>query len=99
MPDDPGGAVVKQPESAHRERERVRLNGTAAWSQWAAGIPVARIDALRVFRVDQYTSSHNRLLKVRALTELFAGDADLEPFLVAMANLATMTESSGRSTR
>jgi hypothetical protein len=84
-PSSGGGATVKQPESAHRERERIRVKGTVAWKKWSAEVPVGPIEGSQVFRVDQYTTTHNRVIKVRALLELFEGDAELGTFLREMA--------------
>jgi hypothetical protein len=68
-----GSARVKQPETQHRERERIRIGRSDAWHKWNA---------------DQYTSATNRLTKVRTLRVLFAGDPDLGQFLDAMTVLA-----------
>lgn len=83
-----GAARVKQPETQHRERERIRIGRSEAWQRWSTGATVNAQEACAVFRVDQYTSDTNRLTKVRSLRELFAGDPDLEQFLDAMTVLA-----------
>lgn len=88
-PTESGAVKVKQPETQHRERERIRVARTDAWRHWVADDPVTSQQASAVFRVDQYTSPHNRLTKVRGMRLLFEGDQELESFLEEMANLAS----------
>lgn len=85
--DEPGSARVKRPESAHRERERIRIGRSTAWERWGSGQPVSPIEASAVFRVDQYTTEANRITKVRSIRELFEDDPDLRQFLEAMSVL------------
>jgi hypothetical protein len=86
-----GGAIVKRPESQHAERERIRIARTSAWRKWAAGEEVGPAEASAVFRVDQYTLLNNRIMKVRALRELFEGDSELDRFLSEMAEQVPLT--------
>jgi len=83
----PGGVKIKQPETQHRERERIRLTRSDAWRKWSSGSVASVAEASNVFRIDQYTSEHNRLAKVRTLRQLFTGDSDLDHFLLEMAAL------------
>ncbi len=83
----PGGVKIKQPETQHRERERIRLTRSDAWRKWSSGSVASVAEASNVFRIDQYTSEHNRLAKVRTLRQLFTGDSDLDRFLLEMAAL------------
>lgn len=97
-PVDSERATVKQPETQHRERERVRVARTEAWGKWSSGSPVTPPEGGHVFRIDQYTTANNRLTKVRALRELFEGDPSLTAFLDAMAVLvANPTDERGTS--
>ena len=84
-----GAARVKQPETMHRERERMRLARTDAWLKWRDNLAVTPQEAAAVFRVDQYTLDTHRLTKVRSLRNLFYGDADLQQFLDAMSLLVS----------
>lgn len=88
-----GGVRVKQPESQHRERERIRVTRLDAWRKWSTGEPVSALEGSSVFRVDQYTSTHNRLTKVRSLRQLFDADPELGRFLTEMANLVASPAS------
>jgi len=80
-----GAARVKQPETMHRERERMRLGRTDAWLKWRENLAVTPQEAAAVFRVDQYTLDAHRLTKVRSLRDLFYGDPDFQQFLEAMS--------------
>jgi hypothetical protein len=80
-------AKVKQPETQHRERERIRLTRSDAWRKWTTGGLVSPVEASSVFRIDLYTLSNARLTKTRGLRQLFEGDPELDPFLAAMATL------------
>lgn len=84
-PSHMGAVRIKQPETQHRERERVRLMRLDAWRKWGAGLDVTDAEASSVFRVDQYTAANTRLTKVRALRQLFEGDLELGQFLTDMA--------------
>lgn len=76
---------IKQPETQHRERERIRITRLDAWRKRGTGLDVTDAEASSVFRVDQYTTANTRLTKVRALRQLFKGDAELDTFLTEMA--------------
>ena len=91
-----GGARVKQPETLHVERERIRVTRSDAWRKWSNGIDVTDHDAEGVFRVDHYTAENTRTTKVRALRDMFAGDPQLGPFLDAMAERAASNDTTGR---
>jgi hypothetical protein len=93
-----GGVRVKQPETQHRERERIRLTRSDAWRKWSSGLEASVSEASNVFRIDQYTSEHNRLAKVRVLRQLFAGDSDLDRFLSEMAGLISTSTSQEKHT-
>lgn len=84
-----GAVKIKQPETQHRERERIRLTRLDVWRKWGMGLDVSDAEASSVFRVDQYTGANTRLTKVRGLRHLFAGDPELEPFLAEMARRIT----------
>ncbi len=84
-PSHTGAVKIKQPETQHRERERIRLTRLDAWRKWGVDLDVSDAEASSVFRVDQYTAANTRLTKVRALRQLFDGDPELEPFLTEMA--------------
>lgn len=88
-PSHTGAVKVKQPETQHRERERIRLTRLDAWRKWTMSLDVSDAEASSVFRVDQYTAANTRLTKVRALRQLFEGDSELEPFLTEMARRIT----------
>lgn len=79
------GGLVKQTETAHRERERLRIGRTDALQKWRVGASVTSGEAAAVFRVDQYTVETTRLTKVRALRDLFEDDPELGPFLEVMS--------------
>ena len=96
------GGPVKQTETAHRERERLRIGKTDALQKWRIGVAVTSSEASAVFRVDQYTVETTRLTKVRALRDLFEDDPELGPFLQAMSAITATAEqrmerSSGQS--
>lgn len=80
-----GGARVKQPETQHRERERIRVTRLDAWRKWSLDSLVTDAEASAVFRVDQYTTPNTRVTKIRTLRDLFADDYELGRFVNAMA--------------
>lgn len=92
------GGPVKKTETAHRERERLRLGRTDALQKWRSGEVITSSEASAVFRVDQYTVETLRLTKVRVMRDLFKDDPELGPFLEAMsaitAKAGQRTESS-----
>jgi len=89
---------VRHTETAHTERERIRIGRTDAYRKWRDGEPVSSGEAAAVFRVDQYTIENTRLTKVRALRDLFESDPVLGPFLLAMSSIAsTTTQAQGGS--
>jgi transposase InsO family protein len=85
---DVTSSPVRQTETAHRERERLRLGRTDALRKWRLGEPVSSFEACAVFRVDQYTVETTRLTKVRSLRDLFEDDPELGRFLAAMSIVA-----------
>jgi hypothetical protein len=82
--EDAGGGSV---DERRWRRERARVQATAAWRAWAAGdrAPAARRDAAEVFRIDSYAEGRLRAMKITRLRSLFADDAELLPFVDAMA--------------
>jgi hypothetical protein len=72
-------------------RERARLVTSSAWSQWqqaGSAEQVSRDAAHDVFRIDRYVVGRARELKVNRLREMFATDAELRPFIDAIAAIA-----------
>ena len=77
------------------QRERARVTTSAAWSEWQAsgtGATVARDAAHDLFRIDRYVVGRARELKVNRLREMFEADAELRPFIDAMAVIALSQE-------
>jgi hypothetical protein len=67
-------------------RERDRLLSTTAWRHWSTGThDVPLREAKDVFRIDSYAVGRLRDLKVNRVLAMFADDAELMPFLEAMA--------------
>lgn len=74
-------------------RERERILATPAWSQWRVDpTTVKPRQADDVFRIDTYAVGRIRDLKVNRLRELFDTDAEVKPFLEAMAAIVAATE-------
>ena len=85
-----GGSV----DERRWRRERTRLLATPAWKRWAKD-PRTRIDrkdAAEVFRIDSYAEGRMRTMKITRLRSLFAEDAEVLPFIDAMA---AVLESEG----
>jgi hypothetical protein len=93
----PGHSPVKQPETQHHERERIRLTRTEAWRKWVDGLPVGPMEAAQVFRVDQYTTANNKLAKTRTLIQLFSHDSVIDAFLRDMLMAMATTERTNPS--
>jgi hypothetical protein len=92
-----GTSPVKQPETQHHERERIRLMRTAAWRKWVDGLSVSAMEAAQVFRVDQYTTTNNKLAKTRTLIQLFSHDSVIDSFLREMLQAMATTEHTNPS--
>lgn len=73
-----GGSVDEQ----RWRRERERILSSRAWASWSKGDQtIATRDAAEVFRIDSYAVGRMRSLKITRLSELFANDAEVMPFL------------------
>ena len=80
-----GGSV----DERRWRRERSRLLATPAWQMWTTGRweDVDTKHAAEVFRIDSYAEGRMRTMKVTRLRSLFADDAELLPFIEALAQI------------
>jgi hypothetical protein len=78
-------------EEQRWRRERARVLGTHAWQLWNSGqrtVPLA--EAKEVFRIDSYARGEMLEAKLTRLTDLFADDKELRPFLDYLTGLLRM---------
>lgn len=73
------------------DREKARVESTAAWEQWLQdreGAELTLVAVRELFRIDHYADTRTRQLKMNRLHEMFGDDEDLGPFIEAAARLA-----------
>jgi hypothetical protein len=80
--------VVNKPEPRPQANQRARIVKSDVFIAWKAGIQVSPTQAASVFRADQYTPERTRMLKIRNLQAMFAGDPEVEEFLTEMGEIA-----------
>ncbi len=95
-----GGALARDPNEAQggsisqarRDRERRRIQQTAAWTSWSKDkkTMISAGVAKEVFRIDSYVSSDLAQIKVERLRKLFVEDSQLTIFLNDMAKLISL---------
>jgi hypothetical protein len=91
-PGDDAGVrpVTHVPEPWHVVSERSRIRALPAWLEWTAGADVDKLEAMRVFRIDQYTRASARRAKIARLSDLFGQDNEMRPFIERMAALVAI---------
>jgi len=72
-----------------RTNEEVRIHSLRAWAKFTAGESVSLREAEAVFRVSEYVRGFRREQLVDRGRTLFADDAELGPFVEAMAEIVT----------
>lgn len=70
-----------------RNRERGRLERSAAWLAWTGGQLVSQRDARALFRIDQYTTDEMVEMKIVRLMDMPWNDAQVERFLKHAADI------------
>jgi hypothetical protein len=79
-----GGSVDAQ----RIDRERSRLQATAAWSKWPSrAVEISVGEAQEVFRLDSYATDELRTSKVDRVRKLFIEDDGVLDFLEYLDNL------------
>lgn len=91
------GRVVKKPQPRPQVAQRSRLIRSDAYAAWSEGADIPPAAAASLFRVDQYTPAQTRMLKIRNLQSMFAGDRELERFLTEMGTIAAAQPAEGGS--
>lgn len=77
-------AAQRRAETRDAAATAVRLKSSAAYRAWAAGEPVSAREAAEVFRIDHYTSIHDRHLNIARAATLVAPDNQLSRFIEAI---------------
>lgn len=70
-----------------RNREKVRLERSAAWQTWSDGQLVSQRDARALFRIDQYTTDEMVEMKIVRLMDMPWNDSQVERFLKHAADV------------
>ena len=70
-----------------RNREKARLEGSAAWQAWSEGHLVSQRDARALFRIDQYTTDEMVEMKIVRLLDMPWTDSQVERFLKHAADI------------
>lgn len=70
-----------------RNREKARLEGSAAWQSWIEGHPVSQRDARSLFRIDQYTTDEMLEMKIVRLLGMPWNDSQIDLFLKHSADV------------
>ena len=70
-----------------RNREKTRLEGSAAWQAWSKGQLVSQRDARALFRIDQYTTDEMVKIKIVRLLDMPWNDSQTERFLKHAADI------------
>jgi len=70
-----------------RNREKARLEGSAAWQAWSKGQLVSQRDARALFRIDQYTTDEMVEIKIVRLLDMPWNDSQTERFLKHAADI------------
>ncbi len=97
LTEDETASRVRKPEPRAQAHQRSRLVRSKVFAAWTAGRAISPVGAASVFRVDQYTPDQTRLLKIRKLQSLFAGDPELDEFLRDMGYIAAQRSGGGKS--
>jgi hypothetical protein len=84
--------TVNKPEPRPQANQRSRLVKSDVFVAWTAGVRISPAQAASVFRADQYTPERTRMLKIRNLQAMFAGDPEIEQFLQEMGDIAATAE-------
>lgn len=85
-----GGSV----DEARWQRERARILASDAWAKWMLGEKeaISVRDAEAVFRIDTYAVGRTRHLKIARISETFADDPELAPFVALLRDVALAVE-------
>lgn len=70
-----------------RNREKARLERSAAWQTWSDGQLVSQRDARALFRIDQYTTDEMVEMKIVRLMDMPWNDSQVERFLKHAADV------------
>lgn len=70
-----------------RNREKARLEGSAAWRAWIDGHLISQRDARALFRIDQYTTDEMVEMKIVRLLDMPWNDSQVERFLKHAADV------------
>lgn len=73
--------------TVRQQRERVRILGSEAWTQWTTTGSLSDKQARSIFRIDEYTTTKMLDIKVARLRALFEEDKDIGPFLQRASHL------------
>lgn len=74
-------------DAARKERERKRVITSAAWKAKKNGNPLSLSDALKLFRINDYTTEKILEIKVVRFRSMFEDDAEIGPLICEAAEL------------
>ncbi len=75
-----------------KEREKRRIVGTQAWAKWSRRDSVTRLDAMQVFRIDEYSNAKIIEIKIVRLKSLFESEDEIVKFLADSARILESKE-------
>ena len=72
-------------DSVRRQRERARIEQSAAWAAWTTRKPITPELARAVLRIDDYTTDRMLEIKIARLRGMFQEDSEVTRFLEVLA--------------